>query len=819
NMSSNGTVSTYTVHAADESNLIRVQVSSQDADSSSTSTTSNATSAVTDVTPSLTPATIASAAKEGDVLTISGGVANDSDATLSYQWQSSSNNGVTWSNISSNGTGSTYTVQQADESNLIRVQVYSQQSDSSSTSTTSNATSAVTDNTPSLTPATIASAAKEGDVLSISGGVANDSDATLSYQWQSSSDNGVTWNNISSNGTGSTYTVQQADESNLIRVQVSSQDADSSSTSTTSNATSAVTDITPSLTPATIASAAKEGDVLTISGGVANDSDASLSYQWQSSSDNGVTWNNISSNGTGSTYTVQQADESNLIRVQVSSQDADSSSTSTTSNATSAVTDITPSLTPATIASAAKEGDVLSISGGVANDSDATLSYQWQSSSDNGVTWNNISSNGTGSTYTVQQADESNLIRVQVSSQDADSSSTSTTSNATSAVTDITPSLTPATIASAAKEGDVLTISGGVANDSDASLSYQWQSSSDNGVTWNNISSNGTGSTYTVQQADESNLIRVQVSSQDADSSSTSTTSNATSAVTDITPSLTPATIASAAKEGDVLSISGGVANDSDASLSYQWQSSSDNGVTWNNISSNGTGSTYTVQQADESNLIRVQVTPQDADSSSTSTTSNATSAVTDITPSLTSATIASAAKEGDVLSISGGVANDSDASLSYQWQSSSNNGLTWNNTASNGTGSSYTVQQPDESNLIRVQVTSQDADSSSTSTTSNATSAVTDITPSLTPATIASAAKEGDVLSISGGVANDSDATLSYQWQSSSDNGVTWNNIASNGTGSTYTVQQADESNLIRVQVSSQIGSGWRRDRAKNSA
>ena len=57
------------------------------------------------------------------------------------------------------------------------------------------------------------------------------------------------------------------------------------------------------------------------------------------------------------------------------------------------MTDITPSLTPATIAGAAQEGDVLSVTGGLPNDGDATVSYQWQSSSDNGQTWSNISGN------------------------------------------------------------------------------------------------------------------------------------------------------------------------------------------------------------------------------------------------------------------------------------------------------------------------------------------------------------------------------------------------------------------------------------------
>src|SRR5207244_3799096 len=79
------------------------------------------------------------------------------------------------------------------------------------------------------------------DVLGITGGTPNDSDATVSYQWQRDG------SDILINGTGSTYTVVEADEGHALQAVVKATDSDGGPpTSTTSNATSAVTDPPPS---------------------------------------------------------------------------------------------------------------------------------------------------------------------------------------------------------------------------------------------------------------------------------------------------------------------------------------------------------------------------------------------------------------------------------------------------------------------------------------------------------------------------------------------------------------------------------------------
>ncbi len=158
------------------------------------------------------------------------------------------------------------------------------------------------------------------------------------------------------------------------------------------------------VTPPAIAQSAAEGDTLTVTGGTADPS-AAVTYQWQR---DGV---NIAG-ATASTYLVQEVDETHHLTAVVISQDSDGSGTSITSNATSAVTDIAPTLTPVTIPGTAVAGTFLTATGGVPNDSDHTVSYQWQS---NGT---NISG-ATDSTYMVQASDETHQVQVVVTSKKA----------------------------------------------------------------------------------------------------------------------------------------------------------------------------------------------------------------------------------------------------------------------------------------------------------------------------------------------------------------------------------------------------------------
>ncbi len=124
-----------------------------------------------------------------------------------------------------------------------------------------------------------------------------------------------------------------------------------------------------------------------------------------------------------------------------------------TSTAATMTIAVTPTLS-VTVSGTAQEGQTLS-----ASPSGSVTGYQWQSLT--GATWSNIAG-ASSATYLVQEADEGNQIRVHVTS-----SGGSADSAATSPVIDISPSLTTPVISGTAQEGQTLTATAAVANDSD----------------------------------------------------------------------------------------------------------------------------------------------------------------------------------------------------------------------------------------------------------------------------------------------------------------------------------------------------------------
>ena len=218
-----------------------------------------------------------------------------------------------------------------------------------------------------------------------------------------------------------------------------------------------------------IAGTAQEGGTLT-----ASSSDANATFQWQSLA-NG-TWLSISG-ATGSTYTVAEGDENNVLRVEATGtadQAADSA-------ATAKVTDVTPTLSVA-VSGTAQEAQVLTATPTLGTDSDdsaTNLIYQWQRSTD-GKSWTDISG-ATANTYTAAEGDENGFLRVTASFTDDTTQTVTAASSATAKITDVTPSLT-VSLSGVPQNCEALTAIPAVITDGDSSASdvtYQWQRSTD----------------------------------------------------------------------------------------------------------------------------------------------------------------------------------------------------------------------------------------------------------------------------------------------------------------------------------------------------
>src|SRR6185312_16333401 len=128
---------------------------------------------------------------------------------------------------------------------------------------------------------------------------------------------------------------------------------------------------------------------------------------------------------------------------------------------------------------------------------------------------------------------------------------------------------------------------------------------------------------------------------------------------------------------------------------------------------------------------------------------------------------------QGQTVSVSTGTWSPTPTGFAYQWQRSTDGGTTWSNISA-ATTSSYTVAAGDLGAQIRAAVTANNSYGSATVQTA--------------PVTVGSGAPD------------------SYQWQTSTDNGTTWTNLAG-ATTSTYTLTSSDLGNLVRVSVTAVNG------------
>ena len=116
------------------------------------------------------------------------------------------------------------------------------------------------------------------------------------YQWQSSSDNGLSWSDLSGETSRQLDTSAQSLVGHDVRVTVTTTDALDGSTSFTSTVRTIANVDEAAAGTLTISGIAEEGGTLTASLNVvdADGSIQSIGYQWQSSSDNGLSWSDLS---------------------------------------------------------------------------------------------------------------------------------------------------------------------------------------------------------------------------------------------------------------------------------------------------------------------------------------------------------------------------------------------------------------------------------------------------------------------------------------------------------------------------------------------
>ncbi len=306
-------------------------------------------------------------------------------------------------------------------------------------------------------------------------------------------------------------------------------------------------------------------------------------YQWQLSTDNGTTWNNIGGANATSYTTAATTIAMNgyQYRVIVTGQCG-----STTSSAAALTVNTLPAVTsnPTSLALCSGSAASFSVTG-----TGSVLAYQWQVSTDGGLTYNNIPA---GAPYSGINAATLNISAVTVGMNNymyrcviSGACTPSATSGA--ATLTVSASITISTNPTSQTVCEATTTSFTVAA-AGSGLTYQWQVSTDGGITYNNIVaaapySGTTSPTLTITGVPPSfNGYRYRA----VVSNGACTPGISTGAILTVNtfPVITvqPVNVTICAGSAASFSVT---ATTGVGTLSYQWQLSTDGGTTYSNIS------------------------------------------------------------------------------------------------------------------------------------------------------------------------------------------------------------------------------------------
>ena len=641
-----------------------------------------------------------------------------------------------------------------------------------------------------LAAPTISGATARGMTLTSTTGRFTASPTSYAYQWQRDSAGNGTYADISG-ATGATYATTADDVGAHVRVTVTAANATGSAQST-SAAVGPITPVTPASTVAPVLSGTTaRGSTLTVTPGGWTDSPTSYTYVWQRAA--ASTYATITG-ATAASYTLQSADVGMNVRVLVSAKNAIGTGTAY-SNVLGPVAKSPPAgSTAPTVAGTAARGSVLTAAPGTWAGVGNTYAYQWQRDAGAGYV---VITGATAVTYTLQAADESAKVRVRVTASNVDGSAIAY-SDPTGAVAKAPPvnSSIPTPTGTTARSG-VLTAGPGSWAGVGNTYAYQWQR--DAGAGYVAIAS-ATGSTYTLQAADESAKVRVRVTATNVDGA-VAAYSEEVGPIAKTPPvnSVVPAVNGTAAR-ASVLTATGGTWSAMGNTYALQWQR--DSGSGYADIAG-ATKGTYTLAVADEGAKLRMRVTATNVDGSAVAYSAEAgpiaaAPPVNAIAPAITGAVVRTAK-----LTATAGSWTGAGNTYAFQWQRSSGSDFA---DIAGATASTYTLGPDDVGEKVRVRVTGTNVDAV-VATNSPATTEVGRTLPTQTIAPVASgAARTATTLSATTGTWTPAGSTYAYQWQRDGGSGFA---AITGATASTYTLTDDDAGAKVRVQVTATNSDG----------
>lgn len=489
------------------------------------------------------------------------------------------------------------------------------------------------------------------------------------------------------------------------------------------------------------------------------------SIQWQKSTDGGTTWGNISG-ATSSSYTTPTLEANTGFGTNNDGEKFRAVFT----NAVGAVISSAATLTVSSVPSVSIVSDP-EVS--VDLDSSTTLSFygnitgyptpsvDWQVSTDDGASWSSTGQTGSNPIFSgLSESDDGNQYRGVATNRAG-----SDTSSAVTLTVYRVPAVTSHPSSSTINEGQTASLSASASGYPTPTV--QWQTSTDSGSSWSNISG-ATSTTYTTPTLQYAN-DGVQYRAVFTNAYGTATTNAATIDVNDgplVTSNPSDSTVLVGQTATFTASASG------DPTPTVQWQLSTDGGSTFANISG-ATSTSYTtgtLSSADDGKKFRAVFT----NVAGTSTTSAATLTVQQA-PVIASHPSSTTSPSG--VSVTFSASASGYPSPTVQWQLSTNSGSTWSNIGS-ATSTSYTtptLATTDDGNQYRAVFTN----AAGSATTNAATLTIQDL-PVVTLQPIAVTVTAGETATFTSEATGY--PTPTAEWEVSADDGSTWGPVTIDG-------------------------------------
>lgn len=587
----------------------------------------------------------------------------------------------------------------------------------------------------------------------------------LSYQWQISDDYGKTWSNASSktskylpNATASRHGRQFR----CIITDAEGREVISNSASLYINGVIKIKE-QPKDVSTTVGATAKFM-VEAVGNG--------LTYQWQFSDDRGNTWTNgsVKSSSYGTAATASR--HGRMVRCVIK----DATGNEVISKPASLYIENVLKISE-------QPNDV------ICNDSDTArftvsaigtgLTYQWQLSDDCGETWINGSAKTATYSTSASATRCGRMVRCIITDSNGNSITSDSAQILVNGVIKIKKQPTNITV-DAGKTAKFSVTAAGV------NLTYQWQLSDDGGTTWVNGSAKSSSYVTNATTSRHGRMVRCIIKDGFGNEVITKAVSLYISGAIKITSH--PVDRVCDSGEAVKFSISAIGTN-----LTYQWQFSDDSGATWTNAASKSATYSTTALDARCGRMIRCVVTD-----------ANGNYVVSNSAQLLINGVIKIRKQPEDVTTDSGVMAKFSvvayGVGLTYQWQFSDNNGLTWTNGSVKTANYSTSAINSRHGRMLRCVIKDANGTTVISETATLYINGILKITES--PKDVFCEIGDSARFEVEA-IGNE----LTYQWEFSDDEGKTWQKSSSTYKVYTTTAIASRHGRMVRCIVTDKTG------------